>query len=163
MSQCIGSVAMRSNSRHVIKPLEHWLKNEAMTKLPEGKQNMKESQSSQAPVSKKRKMEKVVKVRRPNRNRVRNSWSYRTGHERSDSDLLPSNAGPGLQRNFLDGWRLDGEILQDGGVRILSQSIFLEDRYSNHVILTAQGLSSNRSLLEPWMMIRCLYSLYFRA
>ena len=162
MSQCIGSVAMRSNSRHVIKPLEHWLKNEAMTNLPEGKQNMKESQSSQAPVSKKRKMEKVVKVRRLNRNRVRKSWSYRTGHERS-ADLLPSIAGPDFLRNFLDGCRLDGEILKDGGVRILSKSIFLEDRYSNHVILTAEGLSSNRSLLEPWMMIRCLYSLYFRA
>jgi hypothetical protein len=31
-----------------------------MTNLPEGKQNMKESQSSQAPVSKKRKMEKML-------------------------------------------------------------------------------------------------------
>ena len=134
-----------------------------MRKLPEGKQNVKESQSSQAPVSKKRKMEKVVKVKKYNRNRVPKFWIYRTGHERSDPDLLPSNAGSGLQRNFLDAWRLDGEIPQDGGVRILSKSIFLGDRYSNHVILTAEGLSSNRSLLEPWMMIRCLYSLYFRA
>ena len=46
----------------------------------------------------------------------------------------------------------EGELL-DGGVRILSKSIFWEDRYSNHVILTAEGLSSNRSLSEPWTIM----------
>ena len=61
----------------------------------------------------------------------------------SDPGLLPSNVGPGLQRSFPGGCRLDREIPKDGGVRILSKSIFWEDGYGNPVILTAEGLSSN--------------------
>ena len=80
----------------------------------------------------------------------------------SDPDLLPSNVGPDLQRSILDGWRLEGEIPKDGGVRILSQSIFWEDRYSNHVILRAEGLSSNRSLSEPWTIMSSTWN-YLRC
>ena len=58
----------------------------------------------------------------------------------------------------MDGWRLDGEIPLDGGIRIMPKSIFWEDRYDSHVILSAEGLSSNRSLTEPWTIMSCTWN-----
>ena len=71
----------------------------------------------------------------------------------SDPDLLPNNEGPSLQRSFMEGWRLDGEIPMDGGIRVLTTSMLWEHRHGDHVILSAEGLSSNRSLTEPWTIM----------
>ena len=37
--------------------------------------------------------------------------------------------------------------------RIMPKSVFWEDRHNDHVILSAEGLSSNRSLTEPWTIM----------
>ena len=58
----------------------------------------------------------------------------------------------------MDGWRLDGEIPLDGGIRIMPKSIFWENRYDSHVILSAEGLSSNRSLTEHWTIMSCTWN-----
>ena len=91
--------------------------------------------------------------RLPPRKITREWESASTPLTASDPDLLPNNAGPSLLRSFMDGWRLDGEIPLDGGIRIMPKSVFWEDRHDDHVILSAEGLSSNRSLTEPWTIM----------